>query len=125
MSVLTEQYARFLEQRFNWNYFLTARTPYKINTYTPVNWSNRLLKNNKVDKVFYVVERDKGDWTNKHVHMLVGTNRAMSFYETRTALGSIAVGDYQLIDNPKAVTNYVSKWIDRDCEYDLFFNSQY
>ena len=55
--------------------------------------------------------------------MLVDTNSAMSFYETRTALGSIAVGDYQLIDNPKAVTNYVTKWIDRDCEYDLFFSS--
>ncbi|MDA0779485.1 MAG: hypothetical protein O2810_01105 [Bacteroidetes bacterium] len=120
MSVLTEQYARFLEQRFNWKYFLTARTPYKINTYTPVNWSNRLLKNNKVDKVFYVVERDKGDWTNKHVHMLVETNSTMSFYETRTALGGIAVGDYELIDNPKAVTNYVTKWIDRDCEYGVF-----
>ena len=120
MSVLTQQYATFLQQ-FSWSYFLTARTPYKVNLNTPINWSNRLLSNDKVDRVFYSVERDKGDWTNKHVHMLVGTNRAMSFYETRTALGSIAVGDYQLIDNPKAVTNYVTKWIDRDCEYDLFF----
>ena len=55
--------------------------------------------------------------------MLVETNSAMGFYETRTALGGIAVGDYELIDNPKAVTNYVSKWIDRDCEYDLYFKN--
>lgn len=74
-----------------------------------------------MDKVFYVVERDKGDWTNKHVHMLVETNRDMSYKETITALGNIAVGDYQLIDSPKAVTNYVTKWIDYDCEYDIFF----
>ena len=67
-----------------------------------------------MDKVFYVVERDRGGWTNKHVHMLV---------ETRTALGNIAVGDYQLIDNPKAVTNYVTKWIDYDCEYNLMMKS--
>ena len=121
MSILTQQYAKFLNEKFNWKYFLTARTPYKINTYTPINWSYRLLGNNKVDKVFYVVERDKGDWTNKHVHMLVETNRDMTYKETRTALGNIAVGDYQLIDNFKAVTNYVSKWIDNDCEYGLFF----
>jgi hypothetical protein len=55
--------------------------------------------------------------------MPVETNSAMSFYEKRTALGGIAVGEYELIDNPKAVTNYFTKWIDRDCEYDLFFSS--
>ena len=119
MSVLTQQYATFLQQ-FSWSYFLTARTPYKVNLNTPINWSNRLLSNDKVDRVFYSVERDKGDWTNKHVHMLVETNRDMSYKETRTALGNIAVGDYQLIDNPKAVTNYVTKWIDYDCEYGIF-----
>jgi hypothetical protein len=55
--------------------------------------------------------------------MLVETNSAMSLYEARDALGSIAIGDYALIDNPKAVTNYVTKWIDRDCEYDLFLSN--
>ena len=123
MSVLTQQYAKFLNEQFNWKYFLTARTPYKINTSTPMNWGYRLLGNIKVDKVFFVVERDKGDWTNKHVHMLVETNRNMSYKETRTTLGNIAVGDYQLIDNPKAVTSYITKWIDYDCEYDLMMKS--
>jgi hypothetical protein len=33
--------------------------------------------------------------------MPVETNSAMSFYEKRTALGGIAVGEYELIDNPK------------------------
>ena len=55
------------------------------------------------------------------MNMLMETNSAMSFYETRDALGSIAVGDYELIDNPKAVTNYVTKWIDRDCEFNFLF----
>tara|TARA_Y100001958_G_scaffold133360_1_gene103439 strand:+ start:367 stop:609 length:243 start_codon:yes stop_codon:yes gene_type:complete len=80
------------------------------------------LSNDKVDRVFYSVERDMGDWTNKHVHMLVGTNRPMSYNETRSSLGNIAVGDYELIESPKAVTNYVTKFVDRDCEYDLIFN---
>ena len=52
--------------------------------------------------------------------MLVGTNRPMSYNETRSSLGNIAVGDYELIENPKAVTNYVTKFVDRDCEYDFF-----
>lgn len=55
--------------------------------------------------------------------MIVETNNNMSFYETKTALGGIAVGDYQLIDNPKAVTNYVTKCIDYDCEYNLMMKS--
>ena len=111
MSVLTQQYATFLQQ-FSWSYFLTARTPYKVNLQTPVNWSNRLLSNDKVERVFYSVERDKGDWTSKHVHMLVGTNKPMSYNETRSSLGNIAVGDYELIESPKAVTFCFSiSWI--------------
>ena len=86
-----------------------------------MNWAKRILNNTKVDKVFYVVERDKGDITNSHVHMLLETNKTMSYSEARKALGNISVGDYSFIDNPKAVTNYVTKWIDRDCEYNLIF----
>ena len=121
MSILTQQYAVFLEQKFNWSYFLTARTPYKINLYTPISWTYRLLRNDKVDKVFYVVERDKGDWKNKHVHMLLETNSRISYNETRCSLGNIAVGDFQIIESPKAVTRYVTKWIDNDCEYVLLY----
>ena len=47
----------------------------------------------------------------------------MSNKATSTALGNNAVGDYQMIDNPKAVTNYITKWIDNDCEYDLMMKS--
>ena len=53
--------------------------------------------------------------------MLVGTNSPMSYNETRSSLGNIAVGDYELIENPKAVTNYVTKFVDRDCDYDIYF----
>ena len=119
MSIVTQQYAIFLQQ-FDWNYFLTARSCYKIKRYlTSMNWAKRILNNTKVDKVFYVVERDKGDITNSHVHMLLETNKTMSYSEARKALGNISVGDYSFIDNPKAVTNYVTKWIDRDCEYNF------
>ena len=119
MNKLTNHYARFLEERFNWTYFLTARSPYRINTMTPINWANRILDHKKVSTVFYITERDKGDWMNKHVHMLLETSAEMSFKESRTAFGNIAIGDYDLITDRTAVTNYITKWIGCDCEYDL------
>jgi len=53
--------------------------------------------------------------------MLLETNTNISYKETRSSLGNIAVGDFQIIENPKAVANYITKWIDNDCEYDLLY----
>ena len=116
-------YSEYLRKGFNWNYFLTIRTPYKIYTKTPLTWSYRILENHKVDKVFYVVERDIGDWSNKHVHMLLETNQEIKYHETRAYLGNIAVGDFQYIKDKKAVSHYVSKWIEYDCDYDFVIKS--
>ncbi len=59
---ITKHYSDFLQQ-LNWNYFITCRTPYKIHTMTVRNWITKLLKtSNKVENVFYVSERDKGDY---------------------------------------------------------------
>ena len=39
---------------------------------TARNWINKLISSTyKVENVFYVSESDKGDHTNKHVHMLL------------------------------------------------------
>ena len=118
---MAHYYSEYLRKGFNWNYFLTIRTPYKIYTKTPLTWSYRILENKKVDKVFYVVERDVGDWSNKHVHMLLETNQSLDYKETRSSLGKVAVGDFKEIRDLKAVTGYVSKWIN-DCEFNLIFS---
>ena len=34
---------------------------------------------------YIVSERDKGDYNNKHVHMLIGTNTDMSYKEVKHA----------------------------------------
>ena len=117
---MSHYYSEYLRKGFNWNYFLTIRTPYKIYTKTPLNWSFRILENHKVDKVFYIVERDIGDWSNKHVHMLLETNQSINYKETRSSLGKVAVGDFKEIKDLKAVTGYVTKWIN-DCEFNLIF----
>ena len=46
------------------------------------NWLTKLLRrSNKVEQAFFVTERDKGDYNNLHVHMLIGTNTDMSYQE--------------------------------------------
>ena len=117
------EYARFI-QNFDWNYFITCRTPYKIHTKTVRDWVDKLFSRSyKVDKVFFVSERDKGDWNNLHVHMLLDTNTDMTYKEVRYGLGNISVGDYQPVYNNKEVCKYVTKHIGKDVDYDIVLKS--
>ena len=91
---VANDYSAFLQQ-FNWDYFITCRTPYKIYTMTVRNWINKLYNRSvKLDNLFFVSERDKGDYSNQHVHMLLDTNTDMTYIEIRYGLGNISVGDY-------------------------------
>ena len=118
---LSKYYADFL-QKYQWNYFITCRTPYKIHTMTVRNWITKLLKrSNKVESVFYVTERDKGDYHNLHAHMLIGTNTDMTFNEVKYGLGNVSVGDYQPIYDSEEVCKYVSKHIGKNVDYDILF----
>jgi len=117
------EYARFI-QNFNWNYFITCRTPYKIHTKTVRNWIEKLFNRSyKVEKVFFVSERDKGDWNNLHVHMLLDTNTDMTYKEVRYGLGNISVGDYQIVYDQDEVCKYVTKHIGKDVDYDFLIKS--
>jgi hypothetical protein len=89
---------------------------------TARNWINKLFRrSHQVDNVFFVAERDKGDYSNKHVHMLIGTNTDMTYKEIRYGLGDISVGDYQPIYDKDQVCKYVAKYFGRDLDYDLLF----
>ena len=118
---ITKHYSDFL-QHLNWDYFITCRTPYKIHTMTVRNWITKLLKtSNKVENVFYVSERDKGDYNNLHAHMLIGTNTDMTYKEVKYGLGNVSVGDYQPIYDSEDVCKYVSKHIGKNVDYDIVF----
>ena len=117
------EYARFI-QNFDWNYFITCRTPYKIHTKTVRDWVDKLFSRSyKVDKVFFVSERDKGDWNNLHVLMLLDTNTDITYKEVRYGLGNISVGDYQPVYNNEEVCKYVTKHIGKDVDYDIVLKS--
>jgi len=120
---LSKDYADFIQQ-FQWNYFATCRTPYRIHTMTARNWLTKLLyRSNKVEQAFFVSERDKGDYNNLHVHMLIGTNTDISYNEVKHGLGNVSVGDYQPIYDSEAVCKYVTKHIGKDVDYDIVFKS--
>ena len=120
---VAKDYSAFL-QHYNWNYFITCRTPYKIHTMTVRNWIRRLFnRSHKVDNIFFVSERDKGDFYNLHVHMLLDTNTNMTYKEVRYGLGNISVGDYQPVYSNKEVCKYVTKHMGKDMDYDIVFKS--
>jgi len=117
------EYARFI-QNFDWNYFITCRTPYKIHTKTVRDWIDKLFSRSyKVEKVFFVSERDKGDWNNLHVHMLLDTNTDMTYKEVRYGLGNISVGDYQIVYDQDEVCRYVTKHLGKNVDYDFLIKS--
>ena len=121
---IPKHYSDFLQQ-LKWNYFITCRTPYKIHTMTVRNWITKLLKNsNKVESVFYVTERDKGDYHNLHTHMLIGTNSDMTYKEIRFGLGNVSVGDYQPIYDKDEVCKYVVKHFGKDVDFDFFLKEK-
>jgi hypothetical protein len=121
---ITKHYSNFLQQ-LKWNYFITCRTPYKIHTMTVRNWITKLLNNsNKVENVFYVTERDKGDYNNLHAHMLIGTNTDMTYKEVKYGLGNVSVGDYQPIYDKDEVCKYVVKHFGKNVDYDFVFKEK-
>ena len=100
---VNKAYGDFIGQ-LPWNIFATLRYPYKINQSLTNKWFTRLMTtSNKVISVFYSIEKDKGDPKSKHVHTLINSTSDISYDEFRAGLGNIAVGDYQLINDPKDV----------------------
>ena len=120
MDKINVEYGKFLTQQ-KWDYFVTCRSDYKIGLTTPYTWSKRLVKAPQIEKLFFIVERDKGDMNSKHVHMLLDTTTDISSGLVKE-YSKVAVGDFQKIYDKRYLCNYVSKFIGmRDIEYDFIF----
>ena len=88
------------------------------------NWLTKLLKaSKKVEQAFFVSERDKGDYNNLDVHMLIGINTDMTYQEVKYGMGNVSVGDYQPIYNSEAVCKYVTKHIGKVVDHDIVFKN--
>ena len=109
-------YAEFLRM-FDWNCSTS------INSYVWIYY-DIISSTYKVENVFYVSESDKGDHTNKHVHMLIDTNKDMTYKEIRFGLGNVSVGDYQPIYDKDEVCKYFVKHFGKDVDYDFVFKEK-
>ncbi len=65
--------------------------------------------------------KDKGDFHNRHTHMLIGTNTYMTYKEVKYGLCNVSVGYYQPIYDSEDVYKYVSKQIGKRVEYEIIF----
>ena len=117
---VNKAYGGFIGQ-LPWNIFATLRSPYRIKTMTPRRWFKKLMTtSDKVLSVFYSVEKDKGDPKSSHVHALINSSIDISYEDFRSGLGGVAVGDYDLIKDPKKVASYVTKYFGvYDVDYDF------
>ena len=113
-------YSSFL-QSFSWSYFITCRTPYKITQKTPYTWCEKLQKHPAIDRLFFVVERDKGDMSSKHVHILIESSTDITYQDIKKLL-HVSVGDYQKVGDCEHLCDYVSKFVgNQDIDYDFIF----
>ena len=115
---INKHYASWLNER-KWNYFVTLRSHYKYNYMTVRTWMKRLFnKQASVSRVFYVTERDKGDWTSNHTHVLIASNKDLSYSDLKKTF-TCSVGDYQIVDDNEGVTKYITKFVGKDVDYGI------
>ena len=80
---INKQYASWLNT-YKWNYFITLRSNYKYNYMTVRTWMKSLFnKQTSVTRVFYATERDKGDWTSNHTHVLISSKKTITYSELK------------------------------------------
>jgi len=115
---MTNNYANWLNT-FDWNYFITLRSPYKTNYMTTRSWFNTLFKKqNSIIRAIYATERDKGDWTSTHTHALIASDKDIS-YKDLSKCFNCSVGDYQIVKDNEGITKYVTKFIGKNIDYDF------
>ncbi len=118
---ITTAYGEWLDTQ-KWDYFIRIRKQYHFSRRSVQNLFSRIqkevLKKDFPSKVFIVGERDSGDITNYHIHILLDCTPAQKNKFMKWFFGQ---SDEQLI-LPKldGAGYYISKFVDRDIEYDFF-----
>ena len=95
---------------YDWNYFITLRRNYKT-TSTMVNKiSNELFdKVKEIDRMIYIGERDKGDPTNYHIHILAKTSQLEEVKRRITKMKNLSNPYIGEVDSNIGAANYIAK----------------
>ncbi len=119
---LTKEYGKWIGS-MNWDYILTIRRNYKTNSKTVRTVSEKIFNRiPEIDKLMFVGERDKMDWNNHHIHLLINTNDKSKTMEELLKLKSTNKSDLIFIDevdNNTQVGMYVTKYIDKQLPWDI------
>ncbi len=113
-----------------WDFFITVRKRYKFTKKGVRRIMDKIGKGitdtKNINTVFIVGERDTDDWNNFHIHMLVKTHPNQSFNLQSLTDSYFGIKDTKhiepVLDN-KSVGIYLSKFLDKDVEYDIYFNT--
>lgn len=118
---ITTQYGEWLDTQ-KWNYFTRIRKPYHFSRRSVQNLFSRIrkeeLKKDFPRKVFIVGERDIGDKTNYHLHLLMDASPTQRNKFMKRVFGS--TDEVRELPKTEGAGYYISKFIDRDIEYDYF-----
>ncbi len=118
---ITTAYGEWVDTQ-KWDHFVRIRKPYHFSRRSVQNLFSRIkkeeLKKDFPKKVFIVGERDSGDWTNYHIHVLLDCNTATKDkFMKRFFSKSDATVELPKLDGAGF---YIMKFVDRDIEYDFF-----
>jgi hypothetical protein len=124
---MTREYGKWIGS-MDWRYFITIRKNYKFHRNSVRRTIDKLGKsietNKNIKSVFIVGERNIDDWDDHHLHLLIDTTDTDSNiqdYISSVSTKKDKVVMEEVIDK-QSVSIYLSKYINRDIEYDFFNN---
>lgn len=119
---LTKEYGKWIGS-MNWDYILTIRRNYKTNSKTVRTVSEKIFNRiPEIEKLMFVGERDKTDWNNHHIHVLINTNDKSKTMQELSKLKSTNKSDLifiEEVENNTQVGMYVTKYIDKQLPWDI------
>ena len=105
-----------------WHYFATVRPHYSLSPTASDRMMSRLTRINGIDNIFYALERDR-DCNMNHAHLMLKTSKQIDWESLSKALGlnNKAVGYFDSILSPEAVSYYCTKYISKSFSHYNFF----
>jgi hypothetical protein len=107
-----------------WDYLATIRTHYSLTPTGSDRMMSNLIKYKNVDRLFFVLERDYNCQMN-HVHLMLKTNTSFDRDVLAKSLhvNNKAVGYFDSVLSPEAVSYYCTKHITKSFSHHNFFIS--
>jgi hypothetical protein len=73
----------------------------------------------EIDRMIYIGERDSLDWHNHHIHILIKTNDINKVKKQLGRTNKLGTNLIEEVIDNMAVSNYITKYIDKDLEWDF------